>query len=222
MNTLQLGDLTVVGEPPPKLAKALAVIATMHDEFGKYHPEFKASLSTKRCCILASLTVRDFLFRLGYVDAEVAPCLFSVRAIRSGVLLHSLGVGDTDHRTAANPENRRTGWPGHMVTILPKTGWLIDTTLFQAVRPQWPNLPGMFATELMDIEDRPFQLKPLSGVSMKDTGAEVDAMWLHQPKNMYWRDAPDARRRRRDPMVRAMLKAFGKWEGTDYGAKAGN
>lgn len=214
--TIPLGDMTVIGMPPPKLVKALAVIAK------HLHPAYRAlpwikGGHSEHACILSSLTVRDFLFRIGFHDAELAPVLFAIRATRGDEQLHSLGVGDPDPREHRKVGKESRGWPGHLVVKLPKAEWLIDTTLFQARRPQWPDLPGMMAVPLTPSNDpahRAYGLFPLSGLIGKaDDGTDVDILWLNQPKNKWWRQAPDGRdKRRREPVVRLLVEEFGQWE----------
>jgi hypothetical protein len=58
---MQLGDMIVSGEFPPKLVKALAVIAnTLHPAFDR-QPWLGAPGWSKRSCVLASLACRGFL-----------------------------------------------------------------------------------------------------------------------------------------------------------------
>src|SRR5688572_10816402 len=76
---MQLGDMEVGGQPPAKLVKALATIAS------GLHPAFDALPwiapgKSKNSCVLTSLAIREFLFRIGYGDARVVPCLATVRA----------------------------------------------------------------------------------------------------------------------------------------------
>lgn len=216
LQTLPLGELTVIGMPPAKLVKALAVIAAgLHPLYASL-PWIKPGHS-RTACILTSLTVRDFLFRIGFTDAEVAPCMFAIRAFRGVEQLHSLGLGDPDPRQHSKIGKESRGWPGHLVVKLPKAEWLIDTTLFQARRPQWPDLPGMLAVPLIESRDpahRYYEMFPLSGaVGVNDDGTTVDILWLDQPKNKWWRQSPDGRdRRRRQLVVDALVRQFGKWE----------
>lgn len=215
LQTLELGELTVIGMPPPKLLKALAVIAANLHQFYSVIPRVKPGHSLT-ACILSSLTVRDFLFRIGFRDAEVAPCMFAIRAFRDGQQLHSLGIGDPDPREHSKIGKQSRGWPGHLVVKMPKHEWLIDTTLFQARRPQWPDLPGMLAVPLVESRDPAhlyYEMFPLSGVvGETDDGSQVDILWLDQPKNKWWRASPDGRdRRRREAVVDGLVTAFGEW-----------
>lgn len=189
----RIGDMRVAGPPPGKLAAALTIIAThLHDEFdraGHTKPD-----KSKESCILASATVREFLFRAGFRDAEMRPCVFVIIAEKHGEFLHSLGIGNPK-----GPDPKITGrWDGHAVATA--SGWLIDTTLYQAKRAQWPALPGMVAAPLIPPGDggELFGLPIVSGLVGKDpqNDADVTLAWLDQPTNKSWKTAPDYQRKR--------------------------
>lgn len=201
-NTIRLGDLLVAGDPPAKLIKAAAAISQiMHRAYEE------RSLSSKTSCVLSSLTVRDFLFRIGFKNAEVESVVFALRAEQDGAELHSLGIGSLNGRGVDQPGR----WNGHMVAVL-SGEWLIDTTLYQAVRPQWPELPGMVLCPLVKADTRFYDLDLMAGFTITpDEKRSVRGMWLHQPLNKRWRDAPDASRRRRQPIVGELVKGFGDW-----------
>lgn len=207
--TMILGEMEILGEPPAKLLKALAVIAArLHPSFDAL-PWIKPGIS-KSSCVLCSLAVRDFLFRIGFTDAEVAPVLMAVRAFRDGKELHTLGIGTTDLREAATAKVK---WPGHLIVRLPTTGYLIDTTLYQARRQHWQHLAGMMAAPLAtEVDDRPFGLRPIVGLSLTAPDkAEVEMWWLDQPGNKFWRRGGDAGPRRRLDVVNSMVREFGTW-----------
>jgi len=200
---ITFGDMLVSGSPPAKLIKAAAVIAdTMHPEFERY------DLNSKGACVLSSLAVRDFLFKIGFRSAEVVPVVFVIRAFKDGDLLHSLGIGDPSGKDKDLPGR----WSGHMITRLPHEGFLLDTTLYQAARPQWPELPGMVLAPLAYVVEPVFGLDVIAGFHKKtDDARHLDGLWLEQPKNKGWRGAKDTLRRRRAPIVEAMIKRFGNW-----------
>lgn len=200
---LKLGDMMVSGAPPAKLIKAAAVIAEA------LHPNFeRLSLRSRDSCVLSSLAVRDFLFKIGFRSAEVVPVVFVIRADQDGKELHSLGIGDP-YDKGVDAAGR---WSGHMVARLPDEGFLIDTTLFQAARPQWPALPGMVLLPLAPSGQPVFGLSRISGFEMTaDDGRAVVGMWLEQPRNKRWRGAPDTGKRRREPVVGALVERFGSW-----------
>lgn len=215
--SLVLGDMQVVGEqaPPAKLTKALAVIAdSLHPLFDMV-PALKPGKS-KESCVLCSLAIRDFLFRIGFRDAEVVPVLMYLHAQRDsdGEILHTLGIGDPDHNTArVQREANSRNWAGHMVVALPKTGWLIDATLYQARRPQWDGLSGMIAVQMnVDRQTDFWGLYPIAHLVERDAGKTVTALWLDQPKNKFWRGGGDSIRRRREAVVGALVDRFGPWD----------
>jgi hypothetical protein len=206
---IRLGDMTVIGKPPAKLAKALAVIAdTLHPSFNA-NPRIKPDWS-KRSCVMCSLTVREFLTAIGFADATVMPVRAILWARLNGKDVHSLGIGlpPTTHKIA------RGDWAGHM--IVTAAGYLIDTTLYQAVRPQWLDLTGMAALPLAEDRTRKVMEMPLvAGAVLLDSespGYEFNIAWGACP-NPSWRNGPDARDRdRRVPSVQAMMARFGKWD----------
>lgn len=202
---MMLGDLTVAGRPPAKLVKALATIASgLHSGFDAL--PWIAPGKSKSSCVLASLTIREFLVRIGYRDASVVPCLATVRAFLDGRQEHSLGIGRVDPGDRAPPGH----WPGHMVVSIPSAGWLIDSTLYPARRPQWQALPGMMAVPLQVPPLRVGEFDALAGLrAERDDGGEIELMWLHQPGNRAWRQGPDAihAERRRD-VAAALTNAF--------------
>lgn len=182
------GDLAVGGNPPEKFAEALAVIGyELHPTFDRFY----ADDVSKDSCILVSLVLRNFLFRLGFADAEVRSVFFLLerRAATTMELVHNVGIG---HPKKADANNR---WNGHMVVVLPKTGWLIDATLYQARRKQWEDLPGMIATPIFDTGATFADLKPVTGFAARyPEGDTLSGIWFDNPANNRWRTAPDARR----------------------------
>jgi len=75
---MMLGDLVVVEPGSAKFTKALAAIASA------LHPAFDALLpvpgKSKESCVLCSVTVRDFLWRVGFKDARVTTCYLALVA----------------------------------------------------------------------------------------------------------------------------------------------
>lgn len=205
IRALQLADMTVVGAPPPKLLKACAVVADqLHPTFAQQrrmaHPD-----KSKDSCVLCSLAVRDFLLHVGFPDARVRPVAVVMAAYEGMTQLHSLGIGMPG--TAPSGADR---WAGHMVVEV--AGWLIDLTLYPAVRPQWRNsISGMLALPF-GREGRVLGLDVLAIVATVDGDYRFEIAYLDNPGNMRWRVGPDAvdvlRRKR---AVRAMRAKFGKW-----------
>lgn len=208
VDTYRLGDMMVIEMPPAKFLKALAVIAEC------LHPTFEEhGLASKNGCVITSLAIRHFLFDIGFRDAEIATCMFAIRAVKGDETLHSLGIGAPDHRQAtAGPK----GWSGHMVVRVPSAGYLIDTTLFQMRRPQWPDFPPMWATPLLppEIDIGGFGMRAFGGHAFPEPdGSMIEFMWLDQPQNRHWRHAPDFKCKQRWRGVAAVLtEKFGQWE----------
>jgi hypothetical protein len=206
---MTLGDMVVCGTPPAKLAKALAIIAdTLHPSFNA-NPKIKPDWS-KRSCVLCSLAVSDFLQRIGFVAGvrSVAAFMF---AARGNVQLHSLGIGSPDDHRMIDGD-----WVGHLVVTV--AGWMIDTTLYPAIRPQWPYLTGQIALPLYPPNAPVVKfggLPMISGLSVTDTDDpdyEFCLGWCDRRDNDGWRRGPDARDRdRRVPSVEAMVARFGEW-----------
>ena len=207
---VMLGDLLVIGTPPAKLWKALAVIAEgLHPGF-EADPRIKPGIS-KNSCVLTSLTVRDFLRGIGFVNARVAPVSTIMWATERGKELHSLGIGD--------PEDARDidgHWTGHMVVLV--SGHLIDTTLYHTRRPAWPDLPGMIAVPLAPKEKERRQWKGLdilTGTEITDPERDYifSVGWFDNPRNTRWRGGGDTERERRKPVVTKLIERFGGWKG---------
>jgi hypothetical protein len=210
VRNIRLGDMMVVGDPPAKLWKALAVIAdALHPGFD-LHPEIVPGKS-KESCVLCSLTVRVFLRAIG-IEAKVAPVTVIMWADQNGRRLHSLGIGHSENQRL--PDDGY--WSGHLVVTA--EGFVIDTTLYSARREQWPDLADMVALPInrsADDESKIFGLDQLAGATIADDerGYSFNIGWLDNPKNKRWREGPDARdRARRLPVVRHLIKRFGKWE----------
>lgn len=217
MANLTLGDMTVVGDWPAKIVKALAVIADgLHPALDARHEEVIPGKS-KECCILCALTVRDFLRSIGF-EAEARSVSILMEAQRNGETLHSLGLGCPaeaygKHGTSKDEEGR---WDGHLVTVLPRLKLLVDSTLYQAQRQQWDGaLTGMIALPYGNVGDRRkiYRCKVLAGLQMHDakSGAEFAAAWLDRPDNQGWKRGGDVEEWRRHLPVLQLRSAFGAW-----------
>lgn len=206
-------DMHVVGAPPAKFAKALATIsASLHPAFDKVVPPGKS----KESCVLASLAVRDFLWRAGFKDARAQTVYLVVQALdENDREIHSLGVGDHAKVPSVGraPNERPDRWNGHMVVVVPSVGYLVDTTLFPAKRSAWPKLPGMLAASIEPGKPGPpWQgLVPITGTRMRQAdGSMLYLIWMDQA-NERWRGAPDTERDRRDPVVKTLVRRFGSF-----------
>lgn len=206
---LGLGDLMLMGTPPAKLLKALAVIAS------ELHPAFDALPGitpgiSRRSCVLCSLTVRDFLQRIG-IAAVAAPVVAVLAATEKGQTLHTAGIGVPGQ--VPRPRN----WNGHMIVVVPEAEYLIDTTLYQINRPAWSDLPGMVATpiikQMQPGHGRMWGLDVLTSIQMTEAERdyEFQLTWLANPRNNAWRNGPDARRDLRRPAVAKLAHTFGSW-----------
>lgn len=208
-SNFRLGDMSVLEMPPVDLARALAVIAEyLHAEYDAA-PWIARQDKSKESCILASLAVRDFLFRAGFRDAELRACVFAIIAEKNGERLHSLGIGNPQ---GPDPKIKHR-WDGHAVVTA--GGWLIDTTLYQAVRPQWPTLPGMMAMPLAKPGLTFWDLPVLAGLEGSDGDADIAMGWLDQPTNKSWKSAPDKLRKRHWREVADRLLEH--WKGYRHG-----
>lgn len=206
---MMIGDMLVQPHPDTRMFKALAVISSV------LHPAYDNVLPTlgksKESCVLCSLTVRDFLWKIGFKHARLQTVYLALRAVdAAGEEIHSLGVGDHDKVPTVDtkPLDTRGKWSGHMVVTC--GSWLIDTTVYQTARPAWPDMPGMFAVRL-DLTGGPqsYGMDPLAGLqSPRDDGGVQSILWLQQP-NERWRGGPDTDRALRLPVVRALRAAFG-------------
>jgi hypothetical protein len=218
MTTLKVENLTYIAtkKPPGKLAKAMAVITTIHDEYA-VQPWVKHKDISKESCVLCALTVRDFLHRIGFKDARVRSVCAIIKAKRGEEELHSLGIG-TPHDRRVLPGK----WAGHLVTTV--DGFLIDTTLAPWKRPQWPDLSDMVVLEMFDEPNGhplpPGQMWPIAGAHLDaDDGSLIEMVYLDRPDNQSWKSANlagggDVDKSRRRAVVDALVKRFGSWRGS--------
>lgn len=210
MSTARTNGMQIIGNPPPKLARALAVIdSTLHNSF-----DLRGDMDigkSKDSCVLCALTVRDFLRALD-MPARVTPVTLVMWANEHGEQLHSLGVG-TPHDRQVIPGR----WNGHLVTTVNR--WLIDCVLYQSQRPQWEGLSGMMALQLLPRVNRPtLPIYPnhpvIAGMAARDNDPgretyEFAMAWLDRPENQSWREGPDARdAARRAGVVQHLLDEF--------------
>ena len=198
----QFNDMTVMGAPPLKLRNALEIIANhLHQEFAKvsWLPHKDRS---KESCILCSLTVREFLVRADFQDADARPVCLYLSAHKGGRLVKQLMVPDPDDK-----RQLPSRWAGHMVVVIPSAAYLIDTTLYQAARPEWKSLPGMAAVPLYPANASLFSMKQISCVSWKEEdGYKVTAGWLDAPTNKSWRKSGIERMKNlRRPVINKMI-----------------
>lgn len=211
-----LGDLLISdadGQPPLKLMKAMAIIAEyLHPTFDWYY-EDGVSLDS---CILVSSVVREFLFRIGFRDAEARSVSFYIERRNPHVPPKALQIGKPGE------PDRNGKWNGHMIAILPQTGWLFDCTLYQARRPHWDFLPGMIAAPVHNLNAMMEGHKIITAFASTLGDDVVQGTWIDTPENKRWRTAPDIikggkRERHRKAVVERLVYHFhGAQEGDEH------
>jgi hypothetical protein len=94
----------------------------------------------------------------------------------------------------APPSYKHDGWDGHMVVLVndrARRPLLIDATIGQARRPQWPELPSMIVSNTIAVADRRRYLvlgyKPLAAFSHRAQGQTISAFWVANPTNDVWK-----------------------------------
>jgi hypothetical protein len=197
---MRIGDMQIVEAggslPPVRLLKRMAVVATcLHAEYAKPIHNLSHPDKSKESCILSSLTVRDYLRRSGFERASVASVMLVIDAEQDGEQINSLGLG--------HPAAIGTGWSGHLVVVV--NGWIIDTTMYPAIRPAWSHLPGMVAAPVRRDGSGREGMRTMSSVSQTVGGYRLTLTWLENPSNVGWINAPDATRERRLGAVSALL-----------------
>ena len=229
IKAMKLKDLQIVGGISPKMVKAAAALSHMHDLFDAETRIVPGA--SKGSCIMSALTARDLMWKLGWKDAAIMPVYLRVEGWHGDKGLWSVGVGDHDtfhahhSRPGFKPLVDRTtgpGWNGHAVVISPAANVLIDPTIGQCRRDQWPTLPEMLVVELLPDTPSPNLMPshaPIIGFDwvehqdVPETRADrVRVHYTAQPFNTRWRDAPDAERTRRAPVVADMRKMFAAWK----------
>lgn len=203
--SMDIGDLKICGEPQPKLLKAAAVIGGyLHLTFSR-EPWISHPDKSKDSCILSSLTVRDFLQKVGFA-AEVRTTAFYIDAYQGSEQVHSLGIGIPGQSAEGS------GWDGHLAVVV--DGWLIDTTLYQVHRDAWDGLPGMLMIPMAPVGHMFRDLPVLASVSYVDQekdNYECNVFWLDRSEDRSWKSAPDSHRNRRHDVVKALYHEFGPW-----------
>ncbi|SIO49974.1 hypothetical protein SAMN05443247_06595 [Bradyrhizobium erythrophlei] len=205
----QFGDLAVLAHPPAKMLKALAVIAA------RAHPAYDecsgvAAGGSKDKCLFMSLAVRDFLVEIGFADATVRSCFLYIAADDlEGNQLWSVGIGAPGQRPTPEKFN------GHAVCTVPSLSLLIDTTIYQAVRPQWCGSVGGMAA-IRYHRPWPSQLihgcRSIAGAETVLPDRRVMVMWLDRPE-VNWKREIDFRQKneRRRYVTKTLREAFGEW-----------
>jgi hypothetical protein len=123
--------------------------------------------------------------------------------------LHSLGIG-----IPGDPD-RPEKFNGHAVLTVPSLGLLIDTTLYQAIRPAWGGgLNGMIACpfEPTPGDVRIFGRLPFAGGEIELTDRRVNFLWLDRPELRWKRELDFVRSPRRRAVTRELVERFGSWQ----------
>jgi len=187
--------MMTIGNPSPPLAGALAFLGD------RLHPTIEEKTKCEigyswGACILSSLVARDVLRGLGFT-ADEAPVIFRIRKRCGDRLNKELFIGDPSHSNAPRM------WNAHMVVLVESL--LVDFTLAQAWRWEWPHLPRMLAaTVCKDGGSLDGKFPRL--LQLGDDPDEVEASWFHHPAKTDWKAVPDARPRFRKGAVRKLVK----------------
>lgn len=158
---------------------------------------------SKETCLFTSLTIRDFLVEIGFKDATVRGCGFYITAVN----LWSLGLGTPGQPDTPDKFN------GHAVVIVPSLKLMIDSTLYQAQRPQWNGaLSGMMAIPYHrpDQKLQLFNRPVIAGYELSnDEGVVVSMVWIDRPE-LQWKKSQDFRVRnaRRRHVTLELVKAY--------------
>lgn len=192
----KLGLVRVDGFQPPgtALQDALSVIARdLHRTLENFYPNG----FSKAACVHSSLTACAFLKKIGFEWAHVKPVLVNVRSYLPPGRFMSLG----DTRLADDAEGVKalplsplaaSHWNGHMVVAVQDeiACLLVDTTLFQVQRPQWPSLKGMMATTYFDENYNYCDAgRPRIGrVSIYGHREKWEACWFDDKGNNKWQE----------------------------------
>jgi hypothetical protein len=204
-----LGDLLILTDPPPKMWKALAVIATRaHAAYDECSGVAPGGLRDK--CLFGSLAVRDFLVEIGYRDATVRSCFLYIDAVdQDDKQIWSVGLGAPGQHPVENKFN------GHAVCTVPSLSLLIDMTVYQAIRPQWQDaVKGMAAVDYHEPWQRQLVhgCPSIAGAEVPMPDRTVRMLWLDRPE-VNWKQQPDFRQKndRRRYVTKALREAFGNW-----------
>jgi hypothetical protein len=206
---MQLGDMQVIDSVSPKMAKALATIAArLHPAYDELEDTVKLGQS-KESCLFSSLVVRRFLVSVGFADATVQPCMVKIRSEQAGKELWSLGIGTPDDHQIILGK-----FAGHAAVAVPSERLLIDTTLYQAIRPHWHGaLTGMMALPL-DLDPPRVTFPAIAGIGMAKDDIVVEVAWYDRP-DIKWRrqhDTFDPRSMKRQRRLASVLQeTFGEW-----------
>ncbi len=190
----------ILGQPPAPLRTALSVIGERLYGLTAKTPIFRDTpdrIATS--CVFLSLVVCDTLRQAGFT-AEPRPCALAVE--KRGV--HQLVIGNPTDKDA-----NAWSWAGHLIVCA--EGVLIDPSLGQARRPEWPRLPDIAAAPLFTPpRDGSLDNRPMPLLSAMIHAAEgFRALWFDTPENTRWIGSPDTQPDRRRRLADKLSLAIG-------------
>jgi hypothetical protein len=150
-------------------------------------------------CVLTSYALNDVLRRLGYasrpvrVEARVIPDQRELIATILG------GMGDGTRRPAAG----RGKWHGHLAVAV-DDAWLLDATLDQANKSEWPQ-DAWVGPMVMELSEAFWNGRP---IKVQVNASLVD--YRLYPQQNGFAHAPDARSSHWKPLSDAIMGALGK------------
>lgn len=166
------------------------------------------------CCILASLSIREVLRRLGF-KAEVRSVALELTAsaYESNVGLHTLGVGMG--KLIGEPYIGKN-WDGHLIVTV--ENYLIDPTFYNCRRKVWDWIDNVAVVprckDKQTLQVRHTRLPVLATIEEKIPDIEnyqFKAVWAANSSNTGWRGSPDFRiPMRRQGFAEEILAEFAK------------
>lgn len=201
----EFGEMQVFGTPPEPLRGPLAVIGRHLHSLYDRQPGVTPGAS-RSGCIFSALTVRDFLHKTGFADATVASVIAVLIEAKNNEPVYKTALGlPPNHGLKIKGK-----WFGHLVTVIPSAGYLIDATLFHApLKPKWRGPRGVIALPLATGDaGRYLDRDIISGVRQDlPDGTSFHLMWLDNAANNTWLKVDDANSsRRRQAVANAMCE----------------
>lgn len=164
------------------------------------HVKFEGNI-----CILASLTIRDVLRRLGFA-ADVKSVALQVRAWLDDIPLHTLGVG---LNALWDEPYRGKDWDGHLIVTLP--GFIVDPTFYCMRRDSWNWTPDVAIVSKKNAKGNGIEAtrRILPAIAawhreMPNPHYRFEAVWA-ATGNKGWLKAPDTKPERRHDLTEEIL-----------------
>lgn len=158
----------------------------------------ESSGDSKNRCILSSLAVEEF-FKCAGFKSKVQSVVCVIRGANWPGSPKSVKFGGS-HTAILGDPNAQCGtgeWAGHLIALVEVEGnsFLVDTTLYNRIRPQWAELTGMVVISTRPDRLRLFQEQEccsyLGGYASTDGAWEI-SYYLNESNNV-WASAPDTR-----------------------------